>query len=63
MSMRTVEKQDFRKAAKLKALARVIGLGKSIKRPVAYANSDNFKDWQQLLKVFLKLAPTPVFEA
>ena len=44
MSMRTVEKQDFRKAAKLKALARVIGLGKSIKRPVAHANSYNFKD-------------------
>ena len=61
MSMRTVEKQDLRKAAKLKALARVIALGKSTKRPVAQANSYNFKDWQQLLKVFLKLASTPVF--
>ena len=31
MSMRTLEKQDLRKEAKLKALARVIGLGKSLK--------------------------------
>ena len=47
---------------KIKTLARVKGLGNSVRKTLANANSFIVAELQQL-KVFLKLAPTLVFWA
>ena len=47
---------------KIKTLARVKGLGNSIRKTLAHANAFNFAERQQF-KVFLKLAPTLLISA
>ena len=47
---------------KIKTLSRVKGLGNSITKTLAHANSFNLAERQQF-KVFLKVAPTLVFWA